>query len=1208
MDPVSLTLGILPLAGVAVKGFRSASSRLTVFRHSSKELSRVRKLLVVQSSLFLSECQLLLRLMNGLERENVADFVRWNDPDLERHLREILASHAYEACQVLFEDVGTRIERLNNALDQFETALATQQRTGERLKDTAKRLGRLRDGVRISLNKEKYQNLIGELRNAVTDLKILREQAFEQQKAKKQPTSGQYVLKPPAREFNSYHTIRRASEALHAALVSAWSSSDAASHLVGLFVDARVEEQVLMELIVLCTGHASDRCVRLQVRSEILDGVDVDPLASTSGNSRASDGSSPLHLRIIEGERRTMFDLRTSKDMCSELARHTNVSCNGHVANSLQESFRHSFYSRGLSMPGNSIGPSNLMLMDEILSHSVDHSLTIVEQFKLASAIVTAVLKLHSTPWLGEYWQIQDLSFLREADLSGCLKTLHVSVETVPRQQPQKQLEVGMDGVEISSGSSRQSIKEAQRTFGIRNLTLHSLGVVLLQIGCWSRIAADDIELVRRLSEQNTRLGSKYMNLTQKCLECDFGCGKDLNKPPLQKAIYNNLICELETMILVASRSGNQPHPRRVIPAGPAKSLAPASTATSAIGEATLRGAHGTASRSSIASRLPLVDSSFHLLHTIHFITGSFCVPIVMENLRQLIARCAGAIFGQVQPIASTAGQAGDELEEAQPTSRAPVDTSKVYSKPGERDFYNLCLVSKTFYSLAVVRLYHTIRMGPRLPTHVEYWNWRSPLTEEQRIKNSKRKKMQSREAQWHDSGVLIRRLAADPNEVQIRAVREIEILGFPDKNDNIASELNRDGGIAALVKVLPNLQRVWLYPSHSRFEALIHSLNGHANHPQLHLLGENGARPIAGPLPCVTTIRANVDPCFDTRDEPNRRIPRLQQLFFACPNLKSFSFSTYGGYGGCFTRRPFHRRVFGFQFTGEEIFPPLESLLFSSHMGLDEWPHWRDRFDWSNLRSLSLGPQLDTEFLELLTGHAKTLRSLTAETWAGESDMVHEEDDDITDEEMNAGRADRDMCPQLEGFLMSFDTLERLTIRGVSVPILSLTMHSGLKELCYHLIELPRGGARRPTLSVVDLEELDASCPDLELIEIDIDRQSGWPNDILETLAARFIKLRHLTLHCEVGIDWDEESSDNKLCLPTLDEDLAKKFAQPFFTLRSRSRLEMLTLKTGEHLRRFPQREPLYRTVERGSSISIHIRAPSSPEGELVARIEHWR
>jgi hypothetical protein len=114
-----------------------------------------------------------------------------------------------------------------------------------------------------------------------------------------------------------------------------------------------------------------------------------------------------------------------------------------------------------------------------------------------------------------------------------------------------------------------------------------------------------------------------------------------------------------------------------------------------------------------------------------------------------------------------------------------------------------------------------------------------------------------------------------------------------------------------------------------------------------------------------------------------------------------------------------------------------------------------------------------------------------------------------------------------------------------------------------------------------------------------------------LKTLATGFVKLRHLTLHCEVGIDWKNswpgDESQGPL-LPRLDGDLAKEFAEPFFTLRSWSRLDMLTLKTGETLRRFPQWPPKWLSEERGNTKTIHIRAPSGPEGGLVVDIEDSR
>jgi hypothetical protein len=187
---------------------------------------------------------------------------------------------------------------------------------------------------------------------------------------------------------------------------------------------------------------------------------------------------------------------------------------------------------------------------------------------------------------------------------------------------------------------------------------------------------------------------------------------------------------------------------------------------------------------------------------------------------------------------------------------------------------------------------------------------------------------------------------------------------------------------------------------------------------------------------------------------------------------------------------RPYHRRVYDFECTGDEIFPPLESLSLNRHMSLEEWPHWRDKLDWSILTSFSMGPLLDNDLLGRLTGCATALRNLTVETWAREQQISL--DDEGPDGESCFWQFE-DGCPELEGLLLASDNLERLTIRGISVINHAVTKHSGLKELCLHAIELSRNGAPRPALDVADLKELDASCPDLETLEIDINRDSEW-------------------------------------------------------------------------------------------------------------------
>jgi hypothetical protein len=108
-----------------------------------------------------------------------------------------------------------------------------------------------------------------------------------------------------------------------------------------------------------------------------------------------------------------------------------------------------------------------------------------------------------------------------------------------------------MEGIDSTgmSQESPQSIDETMLVYGIRNLTLHSLGVVLLQIGRWSRVEADDILQVRRLAQQVPRLGPKYRDLMQKCLNCDFGCGSSLTRPQLQQAVFEDVVEELDAMI-----------------------------------------------------------------------------------------------------------------------------------------------------------------------------------------------------------------------------------------------------------------------------------------------------------------------------------------------------------------------------------------------------------------------------------------------------------------------------------------------------------------------------------------------------------------------------------------------------------------------------------------------------------------------------------
>ena len=98
------------------------------------------------------------------------------------------------------------------------------------------------------------------------------------------------------------------------------------------------------------------------------------------------------------------------------------------------------------------------------------------------------------------------------------------------------------------------------------------------------------------------------------------------------------------------------------------------------------------------------------------------------------------------------------------------------------------------------------------------------------------------------------------------------------------------------------------------------------------------------------------------------------------------------------------------------------------------------------------------------------------------------------------------------------------------------------------------------------------------------------------------------MTLHFEVGIQIDYKAPRSfgestgavyEPIEPVLNESSAKELGGSFFALRSHSKLETLTLKTGERLRRFPQMRPFFAEWEESYERVYKLFAPSNPGDE---------
>ncbi|KAK5657978.1 hypothetical protein OQA88_2531 [Cercophora sp. LCS_1] len=194
---------------------------------------------------------------------------------------------------------------------------------------------------------------------------------------------------------------------------------------------------------------------------------------------------------------------------------------------------------------------SNDETLSDIMSQASDEVATVVDQLNIALCLVRATLQFWSTPWWQTYWSLRDIGVVREKQvpvLSDAFKSIHVNVElrdsAEAENRPQTQ-----ELRAIPKGLTKEDVERATLTFGIRNLNMYCLGVALLQVGRWSTVQIDDVEKIRRLAAMPSHLGPKYREITERCLECDFGVGKKIQDIRLQAAIYESVARPLESMI-----------------------------------------------------------------------------------------------------------------------------------------------------------------------------------------------------------------------------------------------------------------------------------------------------------------------------------------------------------------------------------------------------------------------------------------------------------------------------------------------------------------------------------------------------------------------------------------------------------------------------------------------------------------------------------
>ncbi|RTE81252.1 hypothetical protein BHE90_004237 [Fusarium euwallaceae] len=196
--------------------------------------------------------------------------------------------------------------------------------------------------------------------------------------------------------------------------------------------------------------------------------------------------------------------------------------------------------------------PDFPMALDEIIKTSRRDLINPIDKLRLARILVSAALKFYSTPWLDDIWQLRDLSMSVDdiEDLSKSIHNMHLSAELGKTRMVQME-DVQTVATPNSHAAEDDARDDEEIRCNIKCRPLWSLGVALLQIDHWAKIDLGDVVAVRRAAARTSQISPKYRELTQRCLECDFGRrrGQDLSKSPLHQAVYKVVLGELDRLL-----------------------------------------------------------------------------------------------------------------------------------------------------------------------------------------------------------------------------------------------------------------------------------------------------------------------------------------------------------------------------------------------------------------------------------------------------------------------------------------------------------------------------------------------------------------------------------------------------------------------------------------------------------------------------------
>ncbi|KAL5888205.1 hypothetical protein ACKVWC_003475 [Pyricularia oryzae] len=493
MDPVSLTLGLLPLIAGTVKGAKKTRTKLHALVNYADEVKRVHMRFMIQESRVRTQSALLIcharavplnvNIETELLEQAAADLpttLSLGDEKIKRYLGD-----SYNTCVELFCDISSKQTAILKMLERFEPdTTSSQSRVSERLSK----------GIAFAFRESKCTELVNDLQTALDGLTQLNRDRRDLQlslsaEAPCKPLVLAKASNQPSLAFPPYERITRATKDLHLALSSAFMGTPSSApitharkdiaHQAKLFIDASKTNDEVRSTIMLSSIFSlqnSTKLLNLTVKSvEIWDaesgGSDQDqpqrkktrPSVRKSVRTECPVLSAGVNATIQSQPSSTLQLQAHAFELCACLhrgccsggkAKHKGKGKAGAIPGSLHTlstpAYTHSFFP---THGADYCRPSNLakdfMSLREAFDYDPEPNFSKTDQLKLARNIATALLKFHGTPWLGDFWGVRDLSLVSVASggigssLGQSMRTLHVGLDVAqglaPRRLPPRE-------------------------------------------------------------------------------------------------------------------------------------------------------------------------------------------------------------------------------------------------------------------------------------------------------------------------------------------------------------------------------------------------------------------------------------------------------------------------------------------------------------------------------------------------------------------------------------------------------------------------------------------------------------------------------------------------------------------------------------------------------------------------------------------------